>query len=127
MSSADDLSNRLLDEWRAAVDGSVAVRTMRQWIRHPASAPPGASVDFTRAYLLPRRELFARSYAQWIAIRSQHPEGLRDLQKLLDRAKTDPTQPYPRQWEAADFAPIAAALDRLFGLLGWLTPATVKP
>jgi hypothetical protein len=126
-SSAADRSNRLLDEWRTAVDGSAAVRTMQQWVRTPSTRPPGASAYFIQHELLTYEELFARSYAQWIALRSQHADGLRDLQTLLDRAKTDPAAPYLRQWDAVDFTPIAAAFDRLFGLLGWLTPATVTP
>lgn len=130
-SSAEDLGNRLLDEWRAAVDGSVAVTTMQRWLREPRYLPaanggaapnparPGYASNGFLTELLSGKELFARSYAQWIAVRSQHPVGLEELQRLLARPTTDPTQPYLRQWSEADFAPIARAFDRLFALLGW--------
>lgn len=130
-SSAEDLSNRLLDEWRAAVSSSQAVTTMQRWLREPYFVPaanggsvpnparPGHARNGFLDELLTGRELFARSYAQWIAIRSQHPTGLEELQRLIARPTIDPTQPYLRQWSEADFAPIARAFDRLFALLGW--------
>lgn len=130
-SSAEDLSNRLLDEWRSAVEGSSAITTMQRWLREPRMLPaanggavpnparPGYASNGFLVELLSGKEQFARSYAQWIALRSQHPVGLAELDRLLARPTNDPTQPYLRQWSEADFAPIARAFDRLFALLGW--------
>ncbi len=62
-------------------------------------------------YLLKPCELFARSYAQYIALRSQHNvlrHGLNAQQTALSRAVI------PRQWEDEDFEPIAEAFDALF-------------
>lgn len=119
-SSAADLSNRLLDGWRAAVDASQAVQTLKQWQRLPLAARPTPLSTSWLHEALTHEELFARSYAQWIALRSQHATGLAELRGLQQL-------PYPRQWQEADFAPIADAFDRLFELLGWRTPGTIRP
>lgn len=67
-----------------------------------------------RSYLLRRREIWARAYAQWVAVRSKDPVLLDELAKI--RAK------FPgRQWEEADFEAIGAAIDQLFRDLKWRT------
>jgi hypothetical protein len=69
----------------------------------------------TRSYLTSPVELFARSYAQWVATRSQDRAMMTRVREILaDRA------PYHRrsQWEEADFEPIAKALDKLFADAG---------
>lgn len=120
-----------LRAWRDAVERSDAIRTMRQWLHEPRwiTGPDGRLAPNPRrpthtenghiAYLLTPEEMFARAYAQWIATRSQHAAGLTELARVLDVAQTDPYDPYRRQWSDDDFAPIAAALDRLFALRGW--------
>jgi SPP1 gp7 family putative phage head morphogenesis protein len=55
-------------------------------------------------YLLKREELFARSYEQWIAIRSGEP----DLLEQIAGSK--------RYWPEDTFGPIAAELDKIFGV-----------
>lgn len=57
------------------------------------------------AYWPTRRESFARSFAQWVAWCA----GDADLRGELERRAAGAG----RQWEAEDFAPIAAALDTL--------------
>lgn len=120
-----------LREWRDAVERSGAIRTLRQWLQEPAwiTGPDGRPMPNPRrpphttvghlVYLLSPEEMFARSYAQWIAQRSQHPSGLVELAREQARARENPHRPYPSQWEDDDFAPIAAAFDRLFALKGW--------
>jgi hypothetical protein len=63
-------------------------------------------------------ELRARSYAQYVARKGDDPQ----LRNELDgERRSNPTEVYyPRQWEDADFMPIAAAIDELFASLGWI-------
>lgn len=67
------------------------------------------------AYLQKPEELFARSYAQWIASRSNLDRIKKELDASLPK---DDTIPY--QWSHEDFRPIASALDAIFQELGWL-------
>lgn len=69
-------------------------------------------------YLLTPQELWARSYAQFIATRS----GNADLQRQLDRLRERPARAfyYGEQWEDVDFLPIMAEVEALFRHLGWL-------
>jgi hypothetical protein len=69
-------------------------------------------------YLLSEQELWARSYAQWVATRSRDPQLLADLERINSQDKRGAAP--PRQWTDEDFEPIAAAIDRLFTSLGWL-------
>lgn len=70
----------------------------------------GAAQKYT-AYLLSPEELFARSYAQWIAVRSGDPTLLQQLRRR--RIETRVEGP-PQQWEDKDFESVAAALDDFF-------------
>lgn len=98
----------MLAGWRQAIDDSAAVRRMR------------AAGDWSRAerrgldeYVLTPEELWARSYSQWIALRSGNPRMAGQVQKMA-------TGRIPYQWADDDFAPIAAAFDDLFSKLGLL-------
>lgn len=69
-------------------------------------------------YLCSPSELFARSYAQYIATKSGNHDlimGLNSERKSLN-AQLD----YPRHWDDNDFVPIAASFDELFKELGWV-------
>lgn len=57
-------------------------------------------------YLLTPEELFARSYAQWVAERSGDPQLKRDLDYWRDSDLSE-------QWSDDDFASIASALDKM--------------
>jgi SPP1 gp7 family putative phage head morphogenesis protein len=70
-------------------------------------------------YLLHRNEQFARAYAQYIAERSGDAALKAKLQNHLKK-KGKVAFFMPRQWEDADFAPIADAFDALFKEQGWL-------
>ena len=70
-----------------------------------------------RAYLLRDRELFARSYAQYIAQKC-HNESLKSELKQFRRTGLE--QIYHRQWSDADFAAIETALSALFLEMRWL-------
>jgi len=69
------------------------------------------------SYLLDRRELFARAYSQWIAVRS----GDRDmLGQMRSTRSAWASMGWHKQWEDHDFEPIAREMDSLFAARGWL-------
>ena len=67
-----------------------------------------------RKYWLSPRELWARSYAQFIAMKSKDPVLLSEL-----NAARSSTQSW-RQWTDQDFRPIMKAIEKLFKQKGWL-------
>jgi hypothetical protein len=76
-------------------------------------------------YLTTIEELWARSFGQYVATRSQDPVLLHYL--TSHRAATDEAPiGYPHFWTQEEFAPIAATLDNLFGQLGWILPEGEK-
>ena len=86
-------------------------------IVHTFRFAPGLSLNLGVVhYLLKPRELFARSYAQYIVVRSQH-----NLLKYgLDAQRNFPIDAVlPRHWEDEDFEPIAEAFDTMFRERGW--------
>jgi hypothetical protein len=89
--------------WLAAIQASGAYARLGQ-LRGPGVDP--AKV----AYLLHESELWARSYAQYIATRTRDKILLRqlDLYRVKQKVYND------AQWDDADFTPIAAAMDQLF-------------
>jgi len=101
-----------------AIDASDAVQELRDLERRaPVAFPAAAGVlvildrdDFS--YLLEPEELFARSYAQYIAVRSADAALLEDL--LAGQGIV-----YPEQWKDRDFEAVAAAFDQLLEGLGW--------
>lgn len=99
-----------LDEWRDAVLASPSSIYLREKLK---SMPK--ELDY---YFMPT-ELFARSYSQWIAVRSGNADMLRQLEDI-QKSQTF-IQPFT-QWKRAEFEPIAAALDKLFDSRGWLRP-----
>lgn len=108
-----------LNDWRDRVLNSDGVRDlMAAWLSPPVpqTAPDaGAVTAAVRAhveYLLGPRELFARSYSQYVVVRSGDPKLRQELEKGLE-------PDYREQWHEDDFAPIADALDDLFDRLGW--------
>lgn len=65
------------------------------------------------AYLLENREIWARAYAQYIAVKSQNPA-------MLEELKREQAYYYPAAWADDDFAPVVSAIDQLFTTLGWI-------
>lgn len=95
-----------LQGWREAVHASASITSIVVSLK---TARP----VYNAAYLLRDREIWARSYAQYIAQKSGDPK----MQQQLDiiRGSTQFLQ-----WSDADFAPIAAAIDHVFKDKGWL-------
>lgn len=100
-----------LEKWRKAVMGSGAVGKLIAW------NPIGIKRLKHRHYLLQPHEIWARSYAQWVAIRAKDPEMLAHLRRIRDGKAMHLVD---SQWTDDDFAPIAAAIDDLFTQLGWI-------
>jgi hypothetical protein len=107
--------------WQRAAGRSDAVRKlMDQWDRpHDYGVEINGSVSYPHRgmldYLLRPEEVWARSYAQYIAVRSGDS-------RLLTSIASERADPHygARQWSATDFEPIARAFDELFESLGWM-------
>ena len=65
------------------------------------------------AYIRGEKEIFARAYAQFIAVESGDPILLAQLKKLQDDS-------FPTQWSDKDFEPIAEEFRKLFRERGWM-------
>lgn len=119
-------SDPLLNEWGVTVERSQAYQAL-------ASIKPGTRVEVTLdsgqtftyqydrkyiGYLQRNEELFARSYAQYIAERSGDEALLKELDQVIERQGKQPLS-IPTQWEHEDFRLIAEAFDRLFAAQGW--------
>lgn len=93
-----------LEEWRTAVLASKAIEELaRKYSMSPSYV----------SYLLRSREIFARSYAQFIAEESMNETLLREL--IYSRKHS----PYT-QWTTRDFKPIRDAFRNLFRAKGWM-------
>ena len=73
--------------------------------------------DEWRKWLLDPIEMFARSYAQWLAWKDRSAP----LRAELDRALASPIlRDRMERWGLRDFLPIAKAMDDLMEAVGWL-------
>ncbi len=113
--------------WRAAIGESAAVQRMRAMRDELKQNRYLVMEDGTKAavsvgwfdYATRMDELWARSYAQYIAVRSGDAQLLAELRGEQEKARTANLR-VPEQWEDDDFEPIARAFDTLFTSLGWL-------
>jgi len=109
--------------WRDAVRNSGAVKDLEDTLRRPTkrvTRPDGRDVDLPVdakyvAYLLNSSEVWARSYSQYIAVRTGDPA----LMRVLREAQASDV--YPTTWTDEEFEPIGKAIDELFRALGWTT------
>jgi hypothetical protein len=107
-----------MQPWRTAVERSQAVIRLAPLIDDLVNDLPDTHARRRRQRsMLELEEIWARSYAQFVACHSADP----DLPAALDRARmTAPgTVYYPLQWGDDDFEPIGQAIDQLFGRIGW--------
>lgn len=103
-----------LDGWRRSVLQS---QRYAEWtVIHRLATNPQFQQHVT--YAMSANELWARSYAQYIATRANEPTVLAHFSQLEVEIGLPLTLHY--QWEASDFAPIADEIDLLFHQLGWL-------
>lgn len=139
--------NSLMKEWRAAIRDTKTVKLLQQWrdvTRGKAvglSEGDGVIPNFLRPahldYLLTDYELFARSYAQYIATKVGGVAG-DELKMMQDFVTTGPVPKgavgfgemhaanrppvhwsYPTVWQTEDFAPLVRVFDRLMENMQW--------
>lgn len=113
-----------MQQWRDAVNQSRAVQQLRFMRQNPGDHTQEIAVGGTSYqvgpnakyldYLLESEELWARSYAQYIATRS----GNTVMQAQVAAIRSD-TLYGSAQWDDDDFASIGGAIDDLFARLGW--------
>ena len=103
-----------LKGWRTAVESTWACRTLREVkrVRDQAGRPGGPVV-----YLLDYNELWARSYAQYVTLKSRDAALLSQLDQ--QRVGSAPLQRLA-QWQGVDFAPVGDAIEALLRRKGWL-------
>jgi hypothetical protein len=115
----------IMQGWRDAIAGSDAAQDLLDKMLNPQnhevdivysfgtiSSTP--SVRYLR-YLTNDKEMWARSYAQYVA----HRSGNRTMLDQVDKEREDKMYG-SSQWDSDDFEPIAQAMDQLFEDLGWL-------
>jgi hypothetical protein len=115
----------LTADWYKAVrasDASKANRAAARLKTVDVTTPGGTTYRHTvdkkyMRYLNSGVEEFARSYTQYVALRSKDQALKDEVHDLIDRG--DRTY-YRTQWDYRDFEPIARAFDALFLALGWL-------
>ena len=113
-------------DWVKAIEESAAFKALKAvsqktqvTVPTRAGATMTVNVDRTHtAYLLRWREIWARSYAQYVAHRSGDAEMMAQLDRRRDPASWY-EQTYNSQWTNADFEPVAKAIDGIFKGLGW--------
>lgn len=108
--------HELLAAWRTAVRATPEYKQLEKLRAKPYIEMGGYRKDISETveYYIGFDECFARSYAQWVTLRS----GDRLLQEQLDAALA--TQRYPAQWQHDNFEPVARALDTVFEKMGWI-------
>lgn len=116
-----------LAPWREAVKRSQAVQTLRHF-----SDPAVSTIKVTHgngfvveylvdkaytAYLLRAKELWARSYTQFIATESRQPALVQQVE--AERERPESGIYYPKHWDEADFSPIRTEIITLLRDLRW--------
>jgi len=108
-SFATESLNPVIKEVLEVAKGSDSINELKTLL---AGATSQRKIDYY-GYLLGDAEIWARAYAQFIAEESSSLI----LKSQLERAiESDPF----RQWTKTDFAPISAAIKKMFSTLGWL-------
>lgn len=92
--------------WRKAIDRTEATKALA-----------GLPSDRVTRYYLRRDEQWARSYAQWVALRSGDRGMLDEALAITNVAGTRAHS----QWSEADFSEVASAIDAIFETRGLLT------
>jgi hypothetical protein len=106
-------SHPMLVPWRQAVIASRAYRGLIE-----LSEANDSTTSQRATVLLDTTELWARSYAQFVAARS----GVDALKNSIDVLRQrEPGEVYwPRQWDDEDFGEIEVAIEGLFRRVGWM-------
>lgn len=107
-------SGALLAEWRIAASASQAVARLQA----VAEDGPFATDRLFAVEYLKTEEVFARSYAQYVATTSGSDVLVKQLARLAAPGKSLVHR--LRVWETDDFTEIASAFDRLLIGRGWV-------
>ena len=112
-----------LEKWRKAVAATPEVKGLQDLHDGPSHVDIGGrSVPLPKShlgYLLRKREIWARSYAQWLAQKSGDQVLMRQLRGILDEEAGYAINMHS-QWSPANFEPVAEAIDELFKSMGRL-------
>lgn len=107
-----------LAAWRDTIQMSSIISDLRSEL----SAATDSDLRKHLNYILQPHEMWARSYAQWIARlaldKTLGPDSLRA--RLQDELVTRQGQRYFGHWSDDEFHPIAAAIEALFKKKGWM-------
>lgn len=107
------VSDALFKNWRTAIEESIATKALKDLKAQAASSAAKKRV----AYYLSLWEQWARSYAQWVATRSDDATLIEQVKKIVQNGNSVYAA---SQWTDQDFEPIANAIDEIFKTLGWL-------
>lgn len=112
--------SKYLNKVLEAVRNSSAYKQLQERLKQRVDRIGGRRAEKDRTirylrYLSKPEELFARAYAQYIAVRSASPVLTAQLETIQQLGGFDRF----RQWQDADFTEIQAALDNLVKGMGW--------
>ncbi len=108
---ASRINHPLLKAWREAIENT---KTVQQLHRLEAYDVDQEELQ----YLLDPAELFARSYAQFIATASTDSTFRNEVGQQVSHVLR--TRLFARQWNNEEFEPVAYAFEQLFARLGWV-------
>jgi hypothetical protein len=111
-SFASATNDPALRHWRNAIYGSHGYLRILDYADRITSLAEAEYVN----YAIRNSELWARSYAQYIAARSDDPVLLLELRNRQNY-ESDELQ---LQWQDEDFEDIASAIDGYFRLVAWI-------
>ena len=103
---------RMMAGWKNAVENSKAAQELKALY-----GAAGTDFQYVR-YLAGYDEMWARSYAQYVATKSGDEVLLGQLNHYRKVEEYGPT--YPIQWSDEDFRPIMEAMDELFRDIEWI-------
>ncbi|NJK44807.1 MAG: hypothetical protein HC933_11445 [Pleurocapsa sp. SU_196_0] len=128
-SHADYMDNNVsadLAPWYAAVRATPTFQRLERlrdddftMIRRGGRIVPVPNTSGEARIMLRVREVWARSYAQYIAISSGDSAMLDSVGALRD-ASSEQQTPYPFQWQDDEFEPVAREIEALFVRKGWM-------
>lgn len=110
-----------LSDWWVAIHSTETVRTLYFAMDDPGKLKTrikGAEIIPEKAdlaYLVSPEELWARSYLQYITVKTNDPQLLTILNTTLEQ----PNFSLFEQWPAHEYKTIEAQIDSLFARLGW--------
>jgi SPP1 gp7 family putative phage head morphogenesis protein len=121
---ASKFSEDLMRGWHEAVTNSPSIKRLKDALKETHidcrdifgnTIKVRVASQYVR-YLLQTEEIWARSYAQYIAVRSGDKAMLDQVDSIRKSGRTESGL---SQWQDDEFEPIARAIDAIFNQLGW--------